>query len=370
MVPITQAKVRIRRDVAEMEAYTPTASLEVFAERLGRPVDTLIKLDANENPYGPSPKVLEALGSLDVAHIYPDPEAGTLRAMLSEYVGVNADHILVGAGADEIIELILQLFIEPGDTVINCPPTFSMYMFDAPLYFADAVNVPRRADFSLDVEVIESAAYKSNAKLLFLCSPNNPDGSLIMPETLDRLLELPLVVVLDEAYIEFSRTESAVARVLDVPNLIVLRTFSKWAGLAGLRVGYGIFPLDLMPHLWKIKQPYNLNVAADVAARVSLDDLAQRRMIVERLITERERLEDELAAIPYLKPYPSRSNFVLCRVDGMNAADLRDRLAREFGILIRHYAKPGLRDHVRFSTGTPEQMSALFDALRQIGGTL
>jgi histidinol-phosphate aminotransferase len=370
MVPITHNKVRIRRDIAAMDAYTPTASLEVFAERLGRSVDDLIKLDANENPYGPSPKVLDALGALGVAHIYPDPEAGKLRTMLSEYVGVSADHILVGAGADEIIELILQLFIEPGDTIINCPPTFSMYAFDAPLYFAETVSVPRRVDFSLDVAAIESAARDTNAKLLFLCSPNNPDGSLIPAETLDRLLELPLVVVLDEAYIEFSRTASAAARVPDISNLIVLRTFSKWAGLAGLRVGYGIFPLELMPHLWKIKQPYNLNVAADVAARASLDDLADRRAIVETLIAERERLENELAAIPYLKPYPSRSNFVLCRVHGIDAADLRDRLARDFGILIRYYAKPGLRDHVRFSAGTPGQMNALFDALRQIGETL
>jgi histidinol-phosphate aminotransferase len=232
------------------------------------------------------------------------------------------------------------------------------------------VSVPRRVDFSLDVAAIESAARDTNAKLLFLCSPNNPDGSLIPTETLDRLLELPLVVVLDEAYIEFSRTASAAARVPDISNLIVLRTFSKWAGLAGLRVGYGIFPLELMPHLWKIKQPYNLNVAADVAARASLDDLADRRAIVETLIAERERLENELAAIPYLKPYPSRSNFVLCRVHGIDAADLRDRLARDFGILIRYYAKPGLRDHVRFSAGTPGQMNALFDALRQIGETL
>ncbi|MBN1562551.1 MAG: histidinol-phosphate transaminase [Anaerolineae bacterium] len=366
----TQNKVRIRRDIAAMEAYTPTASLEVFAERLGRSVDSLIKLDANENPYGPSPKVQAALGSLDVTHIYPDPEAGKLRAMLSEYVGVSADHILVGAGADEIIELILQLFIEPGDTFINCPPTFSMYTFDAPIFFANAINVPRKPDFALDVEAIEAAARESGAKLLFLCSPNNPDGSLIPAETLERLLELPLVVVLDEAYIEFSRTESAAARVPDTSNLIVLRTFSKWAGLAGLRVGYGIFPLDLMPHLWKIKQPYNLNVAADVAARASLVDVVERRAIVENLITERERLERELAAIPYLNPYPSRSNFVLCRVVGMDAADLRDRLARDYGILIRYYAKPGLRDHVRFSAGTPEQMDALLAALRQIGETL
>ncbi len=365
-----QSKVRIRRDIAAMEAYTPTASLEVFAERLGRSVSDLIKLDANENPYGPSPKTRQALCSLDVAHIYPDPEAGRLRAMLADYVGVSPDHILVGAGADELIELILQLFIEPGDVILNCPPTFGMYSFDAPIFFAQAVNVPRRADFSIDVEAVEKAALEHDAKLLILCSPNNPDGSLIPEETLNRLLDLPLVVVLDEAYIEFSRSESMAARVLEIPNLIVLRTFSKWAGLAGLRVGYGIFPLDLMPHLWKIKQPYNLNVAADVAARASLDDLADRRAVVETLISERERLESELATIPFLKPYPSRSNFVLCRVEGIEAADLRSRLAADYGIVIRYYASSTMRDKVRISAGRPDQTDRLLDALRQIGESL
>jgi histidinol-phosphate aminotransferase len=358
--------IRIRRDIAAMEAYTPTASLEVFAAQLGRPVDQLIKLDANENPYGPSPHALAALAALDVAHIYPDPEAGTLRALLSDYVGVSAEHILVGAGADELIELILQLFIEPGDSIVNTPPTFSMYGFDAPLYFANVVNAKRRADFSLDVEAIERAALESGAKLLFLCSPNNPDGGLIAPETLNRLLALPLVVVLDEAYIEFSGADSMATRVPETPNLIVLRTFSKWAGLAGLRVGYGVFPLDLLTHLWKIKQPYNLNVAADAAARASLADLPKLQANVQRLITERARLEVELAKFPFLAPYPSRSNFVLCKVQGMDAYQLKQRLAQDYGILIRYYAKPGMRDHVRISAGTPEQTDALLAALRAI----
>jgi len=363
-------KVRIRRDIAAMEAYTPTASLEVFAERLGRRAETLIKLDANENPFGPSPRVLEALGSLNFAHIYPDPEAGALRARLSEYVGVPADNILVGAGADELIELILQLFVEPGDRIINTPPTFGMYSFDAPLFFGQVINAERRADFSLDVDTIDSLARETGAKLLFACSPNNPDGGLIAPGDLERLLALPLTVVLDEAYLEFSGIPSAAQRVLEVPNLIVLRTFSKWAGLAGLRVGYGIFPDGLMEHLWKIKQPYNLNVAADVAARGSLGELPVLRANVQKLVEGRQRLERELATIPYLTPYPSHSNFVLCRVTGITAGELRRRLAEDYGILIRYYNKPRLSDHVRISAGTPAQLDALFDALRAIGDTL
>ena len=361
----TDDPVRIRADITAMEAYTPTASLEVFAARLGFPVERLIKLDANENPYGPSAGARAALAALPYAHIYPDPAAGALRALLADYVGVAADHLLAGAGADELIALILQLFIEPGDTIINTPPTFSMYSFDAPLAFARVVNVERRADFALDVEGIERAARETHAKLLFLCSPNNPDGSLIAPEVVERLLALPLVVVLDEAYMEFSGADSLAARVPDAPNLIVLRTFSKWAGLAGLRVGYGIFPRAIIPHLWKIKQPYNLNVAADAAARASLVDLPLLRANVDQLIAQRERLERELAAVPYLTPYPSRANFVLCRVEGMPAADLRDALAR-LGIVIRYYNTPRLRDHVRISAGTPEQIDTLLDALHAL----
>ncbi|HMM29488.1 MAG TPA: histidinol-phosphate transaminase [Aggregatilineaceae bacterium] len=362
-------QVRVRPDIAALAPYTPTASLEVFAAQLERPVSALIKLDANENPYGPSPRARAALAALDTTHIYPDPEARALRALLSEYAGVDAAHILAGAGADELIALILQLFLAPGDAVVNAPPTFGMYAFDTPLAHGRVIDAPRRADFSLDVPAIEAAARDSGAKLLFICSPNNPDGSVIPPETVERLLALPLVVVLDEAYIEFSGAESLARRVPHTPNLIVLRTFSKWAGLAGLRVGYGIFPAEIIAHLWKIKQPYNVNVAADAAARASLADLPALRANVERLIAARERLERELATLPYLRPFPSRANFVLCRVIGLDAAELRRRLAHDYGILVRHYSAPLLRDCIRISAGTPEQIDALLRALREIGET-
>lgn len=357
----------VRDDIIAMKPYTPTASLEVFAERLGRPADQIVKLDANENPYGPSPQALQALAALDVAHIYPDPEARNLRAKLAGYVGVGMEYILAGAGADELIALLYQLFIAPGDTVINCPPTFGMYAFNSTLNHATLINVPRRPDFSVDVEAVIAAAETVHPKLLFLCSPNNPDGSLIAPEDLDRLLALPLVVVLDEAYNEFSGVPSYAPRVPHTDNLIVLRTFSKWAGLAGLRIGYGIIPLDIIGHLWKIKQPYNVNVAADMAARASLDDLPALQVNIRRIIAERERLERDLAAFSFLTPFPSRSNFVLCRVSGLTAVELRERLAAD-GILIRYYSQPETRDFVRISAGTPQQTDALIAALRKIGG--
>jgi histidinol-phosphate aminotransferase len=357
----------IRPDVLAMAPYTPILPFEVLSEQLGRPPDQIVKLDANENPYGPSAKALEALAALgSVAHIYPDPEARHLREKLAAYTGVPMAHILAGAGADELIDLIARLFLDRGDAAINCPPTFGMYPFDTALAGARVVSVPRRADFSLDVAGIERAALDSGAKLLFLTTPNNPDGGTLDPENLDRLLRLPLAVVVDEAYVEFSGAESFARRVPAEPNLIVLRTFSKWAGLAGLRVGYGLFPLPLIEQLWKIKQPYNVSAAADLAARAALDDLPNLQRDIERIRAERDRLYSALSAFPQLSPYPSRANFVLVRVEGIDAAALKRRLAEEFGILVRHFNKPGLADHIRISAGTPAQIDTVLDALRAI----
>jgi len=358
-------KVRVRADVQAMDVYTPTTSLDVFAKRLGIAAADLIKLDANENPFGPSPRVKEALANLAHINIYPDPESGQLRDLLADYTGVSSRQILCGAGADELIEIILQLFIEPGDAIINTPPTFAMYSFNVPLYYGRVIDVWRQSDFSLDVPAIENAALEHDAKLVFLCSPNNPSGDFIVPDSIQRLLKLPCTIVVDEAYIEFSNQDSLAAQVADVPNLIVLRTMSKWAGLAGLRVGYGIFPLELMPQLWKIKQPYNLNLAADVAAQASLQDVDYLLERVRQLVAQRQRMETAFAELPCLSPYPSESNFVLNRVRGMSAPDFRDAMARA-GIIVRYYNKPRLDDHIRISAGTPEQVDRLLDVLQQI----
>lgn len=363
MVQNIQPKVRIREDVKSMSAYTPTTSLDVFAKRLGLDVSTLIKLDANENPFGPSPKVQEALANLQNMNVYPDPESNRLRDLLSDYTGISRDQILCGAGADELIEIILQLFVEPGDTIINTPPTFAMYGFDAPLYYGNVVDVYRDDNFDLDVPAIEQAVLENEAKLVFLCSPNNPSGNIISHDTMKRLLDLPTTIVIDEAYIEFSEQESVVSWVNDYPNLIVLRTMSKWAGLAGLRVGYGIFPLDLMSHLWKIKQPYNVNLAADIAAQASLEDTPYLLDLVDKMVEQRKRMETVFAELPFLSPYQSESNFVLNKVIGMGADDLRDKLAKQ-GIIVRYYNKPRLYDHIRISAGTPEQVDKLLDVLK------
>jgi len=356
----------IRDHIEAMEAYQPIYPFEVLSERLGRRPEEIIKLDANENPYGPDPVVLDALSRMTSTHIYPDPESTLLRKALARYTGIPFENILAGAGADELIDLIMRLFLDPGDNILNCPPTFGMYAFDAGVHNASVFNVPRRTDFSVNQPAIEAEIEKTNAKLLFLCSPNNPDGGLISKETLHRLLEFPIVIVLDEAYIEFApEGSSRLKDVLKHKNLIVLRTFSKWAGLAGLRVGYGVFPSDLMPYLWKIKQPYNVSFAGAAAALASLDRIFDRKEIGYKLIAERERLYESLGQISFLEPYPSKANFILCRVVDRDASELKERLSRA-GILVRFFDKPGLRDHIRISVGKPEHTDALLAALEDL----
>ncbi len=364
---MTDLSSLIRPDIARMAAYTPVKPFEALSREMGRNPADIIKLDANENPYGPAPAVAKALQAYPWYHIYPDPQQTDLRTALADYVGVPADYILPGHGADELIDYLCRVLLQPGDAVINCPPTFGMYDFDAHLSFGRVIEAPRRPDFSLDVDAIEQAVARAQgrAKLLFLTSPNNPDGGLIRPEVLERLLALPLLVVLDEAYIEFADATSMAPRVPDTPNLVVLRTFSKWAGLAGLRLGYGIFPLPLMEALWKFKQPYNVNVAATVAGLASLKDVDMLRTRVTLLKKERDRLYNALQELPYLQPLPSQANFVLNRVTERSAAELHQQLFRQ-GILVRYYDKPGLRNFIRISAGKPAQTDQLLAVLRQL----
>ncbi|GAB4543073.1 MAG: histidinol-phosphate transaminase [Anaerolineales bacterium] len=360
--------MNFRAHLESLPPYAPIEPFEVLSARAGRAPSQIIKLDANENPYGALPAAREALANLDFPHIYPDPESRALRNALSAFLDVPAEFLLAGAGADELIDLLMRVFLDPQDCILSCPPTFGMYSFDAELNAARCVEIPRRADFSLDVEAIRRAAQTLRPKMILLASPNNPDGSLIPPNVLDELLNLPVLVVLDEAYIEFADDAlgASLSRIRQVPqreNLVVLRTFSKWAGLAGLRVGYGAFPRWLMPVLWKSKQPYNVNVAANAAALASLARAQQLQEIVERIKAERQRLFAGLQTIPFLQPYPTMSNFILCKVMNRDAAALKENLARH-GIFIRYFNKPGLRDHVRISVGRPQDTDALLAALK------
>jgi histidinol-phosphate aminotransferase len=246
-----------------------------------------------------------------------------------------------------------------------------MYPFDTRLNAGTVLEIPRLPDFSLDLPSIKRCVTEQKPKIVFVTAPNNPDGRFPTGDEIDALLELPLLVVIDEAYIEFctdggrlGEKKTHIKAVPDRDNLIVLRTFSKWAGLAGLRIGYGAFPNWMMPVLWKVKQPYNVNVAASTAAIVSLHDLDTLAANVALLKVERGRLFESLSCIPYLHSYPSQANFILCRVTPpFTATDLKAALMAQ-GILVRYYQTPLLQDCIRISVGKPEQHDQLLSVLK------
>ena len=346
-----------------LEPYEPP-DLQGVAARSGLNIEQLIRLDANENPLGTLPQAVEALAAYPDYGFYPDYRP--LRKAIARYAGVVPEQVVLGNGADEIIDLLIRPFVEPGQAIVTCPPTFSMYRFFAQVNRCRVLPVPRRADFSTDAEAIEAAvrASKGNARLLFLVSPSNPDGQAVPLNTVRRLLELPLMVAVDEAYVEFGG-ESAVRLLPEHENLVIIRTFSKWAGMAGLRLGYALLAPKLADYLERIRAPYNVNAATLAAALATLDNLEAARANVTRLIDERERLRAALAAIEWLEPLPSQANFVLCRLQGRADREVAGALAKR-GILIRTFSDPLMAGYIRVTVGRPDQNDALLAALREL----
>jgi len=354
-------KKLVRPELVAMKSYTPIEPVEILEQRVRGKV---IKLDGNENPYGCSPRVYQALADYSHYHIYPDPEQRKLKEALEEYTGIARQHIVCGSGSDELIDLVLRLVLEPGDNIVNCSPTFGMYPFSAEVCGGRIIDVPRKdEDFALDIAGIKGAM-DGKTKVIFIASPNNPTGNVIEEQELVELVDTGRIVVIDEAYFEFNGVTMA-GLVPAHSNLIVLRTFSKWAGLAGFRIGYGVFPVEIAGYMMRIKQPYNINIAAQVAVLASLGDIDYLRSNVQKITTERERLFTKLKELGWLKPYPSKGNFILCAMLQRNAEQIWRQL-RQRGIFIRYFDTPRLKDYVRTSVGKPEDNDALIEALKEI----
>jgi len=353
----------IRAHLARFDGYSAATSPETLAGKVEVPVENIIKLDANENPYGCSPKVNRALSDYPDLNIYPDDGQHELREPLAGYAGVSPEYIVASGGSNQLIDLIVRLFIDAGDEIINCVPTFDLYRFSTEICGGTLVNVPRDDNFAVDVAAVKAAISKKT-KLIFLANPNSPTGNIIPRQDILDIVGTGVPVVVDEAYYEFSG-ETVVPMVSQYQNLMVLRTFSKWAGLAGLRVGYGIFPPRIAGYLMAIKIPYNVNVAAIIAVRESLKDLDYLQDRVKDIINERERLFGELKTIPWLKPFPSQANFIFCTVLKGSARELHQKLQQK-GILIRYFDKPLLRNSIRISVGKPEHTDALIKTLHQL----
>ena len=358
---------RIRSQLLRVPGYEPVEPLETLARRLGMEPRDVLKLDANENPFGPSPTVAAALARFDGYAVYPDPAQTRIREAIAAYAGAPAERIVAGAGSDELIDLTLRCLAGTGEHVINCPPTFGMYGFLGEVLGVPVVEVERDARFGVDVEAVRAAVTPQTAAIV-LASPNNPTGNGLSDAEIDALLGSGATVVLDEAYSEFAG-RSYVRRALEHPRLIVLRTFSKWAGLAGLRAGYGVFPENVAATLLKVKQPYNVNRAAEVAVLASLADIGLLEERVQAIVGARGRLFEAFEALSWLEPYPSEANFLLCRVRGGDGRALKEALARE-GVFVRHFETERLRECVRISVPRPDQEATLLERLHKAGASL
>ncbi len=354
----------IRSELGEFGGYSAAVSPETLKGKVEIAPEDIVKLDANENPYGCSPRVARALAAYTHFNIYPDNDQTALRESLARYAGVSARHIVGGGGSNTLIDLVMRLFVGKGDDVLECVPTFGIYHFSAQLCGGQVIEVPRRQDFSVTPGMIR-AALTDRTKLICLPNPNNPTGSLMSRGDLLEVVEMGVPLLLDEAYYEFSG-ETLASFVTTYPNLMVLRSLSKWAGLAGLRVGYGLFPDKIADYLLRIKMPYNVNVAALLAVEESLKDVDYLLGTVKKMVAERERLFDELAGLDWVKPYPSRANFILCRLSKGTGKDVRQQLQQR-GILVRYFDTPRLKDCIRISVGKPEHTDAIVKALREIG---
>ena len=359
---MSQIEKLMRSHMVNFATYHGVDPSEELARKAGIKPEDVIRLNANENPYGPLDKVSAALSGLPL-HLYPDPNQRKLRAALGEYTGQPVERIMAGAGGDEIIDLLMRLFIAPGQKVLDCEPTFGMYSFSARLAEAEIVSVPRNSTWDIDIPAMLEAIDDS-ARIVFLASPNNPTGNLLTERDARALLKTGVIVCVDETYYEFSG--STLSPLLDeYENLVILRSFSKWAGIAGLRVGYAIASSELIGHLMDIKQPYNINIAGEAAVLAALEHRGELLERTATLIEQRKRLEAVVDEFPGISYYPSEANFLLCRFERRTAEEAYVGLAQR-GIFVRRFPQTVLDSSLRISTGTPEQPDLLIDALRRV----
>ncbi len=346
-----------------LERYQGVASMDSMVIQSGVPADKVIRLNGNENPYGPSPKALQALGDFQNYNHYPDQDQKKLRQVLSDYVGFPSDHVVVGNGSDEIIDLLMRMFLGAGDNVVIPSPTFGMYAVSAAINGAQAVSVPLDDNFDLDVASMLGAV-TPDTKGFFIPSPNNPTGNLVSQAHVCSLLDTGLLVVMDEAYYEFCGA-TFLPLLEKHPNLVVIRSFSKWAGLAGLRIGFGVMHPDIALTMFSVKPPFNVTQAAEVALVASLEDRSILLERVRKIVAERDRMIDLLNDVPGIKPWPSQANFILIQLPTGRGKEIYDGLCSR-GIFLRDYDSPRLRDHLRMSVGLPNETDAVVTALSDL----
>lgn len=327
----------------------------------------IIKLNTNENPYPPSPRALAAIrkaanGSL---RLYPELLSDSLRSAAAEAFGVRRENIIAGNGSDEILSILIRCIVGPSGRVAFPVPTYSLY--DALIEIQDGVRAA--VDYPSDFSVPEELGAQ-NAALTFLCNPNAPSGTLVGLAEIERLARrVSGVLVVDEAYVDFAESEgpSALPLIRRLPNLVVLRSFSKSFSLAGMRIGLAFASEEIIAGMMKVKDSYNLNRLSMIAATAALQDMPWMARNVQRIQRSRKRLSAALKKLGY-DVYPSHANFVLARKKGVKLKRVYEALKQK-NILVRYFDVAGLDDCLRITVGAPQELKALMKELEAIGRT-
>jgi histidinol-phosphate aminotransferase len=354
----------VKPHIRALEPYQPGKPIEEVERELG--IEGAIKLASNESPLGPSPKALAAVReALAGVHRYPDGASFSLRRKLAQRLGVGEAQLVFGCGGDEVLELVAKTCLGPGDEAVYAWPSFAMYPIVVKGMGATPVPVPLTRDLVHDLDAMR-AAIGPRTRVAFVCNPNNPTGTSVGRAAFDAFVaSLPadLVLVVDEAYFEFARRPDfpdALALTSRRPGTLVMRTFSKIYGLAGLRIGYGVADLELAGYLQRARHPFNVNRLAEVAALAALDDREHAERSLRVNAAGIEYLTRELGAIG-IPVWPSDANFVLAKI----GAGMDDRLLRE-GVIVRPLGGFGMPEHVRISVGLPEENERLVKTLRRL----
>ncbi|MEW6616765.1 MAG: histidinol-phosphate transaminase [Thermodesulfobacteriota bacterium] len=341
-----------RKNIENMEGYQPGE----------QPQDgKYIKLNTNENPYPPSPKVAEAIkkeANISI-RLYPSPMADSLRRKAAEVYGAKEENILAGNGADDLLSILVRSFVGKGDMVVIPTPTYTLYDTLVAIQEGKKLNVPFTEDFE-----IPEGFVKRGAKLTFLANPNSPSGTFTPVKKIAGIAkELEGVLVVDEAYVDFA-SESAIPLINEYPNIVVLHTFSKSFSLAGMRIGLAFANRNLIQGMAKIKDSYNLNRLSIAAATAALNDMPWMEKNVAKIKKTRGELSTSLAELGF-KVYPSQSNFVLAKISGRNLKGIYEKLKRR-GILLRYFDTPKLQDCLRITVGTDDEIARLLEELSEI----
>lgn len=346
----------VRPCVADLDAYKV------------EPPQYDIILNANENPWDFPQELKEELAKAMMEtplNRYPDASFTQLRQELSAYTGIDADQIIAGSGSDEVIAMICQSFVNPGDVILAHAPSFSMYEIWSAIAGASFMGIPDKEDHLPDIDLLINTAKERQAKIVYLCNPNNPTGYLFPRHDIIRVLEeTDGLVVLDEAYIEFKEGESQVDLVDKYPNLLVLRTLSKAFGLAGIRCGYCMGPRDLIDTMYKVKSPYNLNILTQQAAIIALKNRDKLLSRIKTLAVERRKLYRELVSLPIEKLFPTASNFIYFETD--KGEELYEAM-KAGGILIKYFKKSkNQTSAIRLTIGSPQENQCVLDILKEV----